>query len=875
MSLDLTGKEEYFNYVREIVCDEIEKNQSYYEPYISTDFYLHVQSMRKNKGGSEIWATEAEILAVSSVFDCNIKVLIENKSDINNWQIFRPTNNSIKNTNYEISVQYVNGNHFNLIQYNKDTGLEKNEHMSKKDNSITHRTEVQGNENKREKNPVFNLSSKELTEAHRNLLGLGLKFVPTNQKIDMTELIADVKEWERRMRLREFFFDQNEKEDVLTDDQKQYNFIKKKKSNWTPPTGRSEWLDLYLKLVKNDIIFGVKQKYRINLNRAEEEALQALLSDQSIVIRPCDKSSGVCVINTEDYVHKIENELQDSSTYKQVEKDLTEEITKKVEKTVNKLRKKNYITDDIKRYMLPRNVSQGSVKGNPKMHNENAPLRLIISGINHPTENIAEFAEKELEQHVRTLPSYIQDTTDFINKLNSIEQQLPGDSILFCMDVKGLYPSVPKKEGLDACKQTLDNRPNPSIPTTDVLSMIRLVLENNNFSFNGKHYLQVEETAIGSRLGMNYASTYLGVWEQQLLEQSPDKPHTYFRYVDDIWGIWLHGEKFHDLANSIHPRIKIELKFSKNQIEFLDTITVLDNGFLKTKLYEKPTDKHMYLHKRSDHPKTVKKSIPYGLGVRVKRICDDKEEYEKERSKIKERLTQRGYNSNLIEKQLLKVDELDRKETLKYRKKHKNKKMDRVPLILTYSRALPDIGKILSSHQKIIKKSPQLRKIFKDQPLCSFRRDKNLADIMVHQKTAKVLKKNPLPESRLQGKCERKCVICEKSFRGELKTRSGRVIKINKKINCRTSNVVYAVHCKKCKHIVYVGETETMLKDRIQNHLSDIRTFKKYDKPVSIHFNPYMSKEPICRLFKPPLECQRPIYRLCVKRHSSMTSQYT
>jgi hypothetical protein len=73
----------------------------------------------------------------------------------------------------------------------------------------------------------------------------------------------------------------------------------------------------------------------------------------------------------------------------------------------------------------------------------------------------------------------------------------------------------------------------------------------------------------------------------------------------------------------------------------LDTITVLDNGLLKTKLYEKPTDKHMYLHKRSDHPNTVKKSIPYGLGVRVKRICDDKEEYEKERSKIKERSTQR------------------------------------------------------------------------------------------------------------------------------------------------------------------------------------------------------------------------------------------
>ena len=51
----------------------------------------------------------------------------------------------------------------------------------------------------------------------------------------------------------------------------------------------------------------------------------------------------------------------------------------------------------------------------------------------------------------------------------------------------------------------------------------------------------------------------------------------------------------------------------------------------------------------------------------------------KRRSKIKERLTQRGYNSNLIEKQLLKVDELDRKETLKYRKKHKNKKWIEFP----------------------------------------------------------------------------------------------------------------------------------------------------------------------------------------------------
>lgn len=54
---------------------------------------------------------------------------------------------------------------------------------------------------------------------------------------------------------------------------------------------------------------------------------------------------------------------------------------------------------------------------------------------------------------------------------------------------------------------------------------------------------------------------------------------------------------------------------------------------MKTKLYEKATDKHMYFHRKSDHYMKVKKAIPYGLGIRVKRICDD--EYRKERKKIK------------------------------------------------------------------------------------------------------------------------------------------------------------------------------------------------------------------------------------------------
>ena len=85
------------------------------------------------------------------------------------------------------------------------------------------------------------------------------------------------------------------------------------------------------------------------------------------------------------------------------------------------------------------------------------------------------------------------------------------------------------------------------------------VLDNNTITFNGIHYIQTEGTAIGSHLGMNYASTYMGSWEKELFRRSPCHPLAYFRFVDDVWGLWTHGaealKQFFNVGNQIHPRI--------------------------------------------------------------------------------------------------------------------------------------------------------------------------------------------------------------------------------------------------------------------------------------------------------------------------------
>ena len=81
------------------------------------------------------------------------------------------------------------------------------------------------------------------------------------------------------------------------------------------------------------------------------------------------------------------------------------------------------------------------------------------------------------------------------------------------MDVKALYPSVPRTEAREAVREALHSRTDQETSIDTILELMDLVLENNFLHFNDKYYVQTEGTAIGSKLGRNYACTYLSKWE--------------------------------------------------------------------------------------------------------------------------------------------------------------------------------------------------------------------------------------------------------------------------------------------------------------------------------------------------------------------------
>ena len=108
-------------------------------------------------------------------------------------------------------------------------------------------------------------------------------------------------------------------------------------------------------------------------------------------------------------------------------------------------------------------------------------------------------------------------------------------------------------------------------------------------------------------------------------------PHTWLRFLDDIFVIWTEGSDklkvFVDYLNNLHPTIKFTCSHSLTNIPFLDVMVSLKDGLIETDLYTKPTDKHQYLLISSCHPTHTKRSISYSLALRLRRICSDNDTY--------------------------------------------------------------------------------------------------------------------------------------------------------------------------------------------------------------------------------------------------------
>ena len=146
------------------------------------------------------------------------------------------------------------------------------------------------------------------------------------------------------------------------------------------------------------------------------------------------------------------------------------------------------------------------------------------------------------------------------------------------MDVTSLYTNIPQEEGIATVCRAYEHfyRNNPPIPTQYLKEMLSLILKENSFQFNGRNYLQIHDTAMGTKMAVAFANIFMANIETQILSNSLTKPTIWKRYIDHIFSLWdvkkPDVDKFIEQGNSHHPTIKFTAEISNTEVKFLDTV---------------------------------------------------------------------------------------------------------------------------------------------------------------------------------------------------------------------------------------------------------------------------------------------------------------
>ena len=169
--------------------------------------------------------------------------------------------------------------------------------------------------------------------------------------------------------------------------------------------------------------------------------------------------------------------------------------------------------------------------------------------------------------------------------------------------------------GLQALEQALETRNHKQISTDRLVKMAQFVLKNNFFEFNNDVFQQISGTAIGTKFAPPYACIFMDQIETNFLRTQSHQPMVWFRYIDDIFFIWTHGEEkleeFMADFNAFNPNIQFTYESSKKSIAVLDLDVAQYNGRLESTVHVKPTDRHQYLHYLSSDPEHTKRSIVF------------------------------------------------------------------------------------------------------------------------------------------------------------------------------------------------------------------------------------------------------------------------
>lgn len=331
---------------------------------------------------------------------------------------------------------------------------------------------------------------------------------------------------------------------------------------------------------------------------------------------------------------------------------------------------------------------------------------------------------------------------------------------------------------------------------------------------------------MGKAFAPSYANIFMARWEESALASHPLKPFSYFRFLDDIWGVWTHSEDafstFIQHLNNHQKSIKIKYTLDPKEVNFLDVTTFKGTRFSETgrldfRVHFKETDTHSLLHKTSFHPKHTFQGIVKSQLLRFHRICSEPSSFLRATKTLFSALRHRGYSRTFLRKILRTFREPKRPKPGETAPKDKL-----IPLVTHFSEQSVQLNlAVKANFSKFLTGSNFLQK---HKPIAAFRRNKNLKDVLVHSKLQTA--PNYSKSSTIKYFAPQKVI----------KSRStGRIFHLSHVLNGRVSNCVYLIFCTRCRR-QYVGQTKNELQYRIYQHVYNITHKIEKRRHLVLHF---------------------------------------
>ena len=544
------------------------------------------------------------------------------------------------------------------------------------------------------------------------------------------------------------------------------------KSTWKPPQAAipPEILNIFASMNSQTRNLSITHE-KPNLTRVEREALNLLKKDDNIIIKKSDKGSCCVILNREDYISEAESQLNNSKHYAILPEPFFKETANMINDILRNLVDKSYLKEKQYDYLSAKpDCRERHLYTLPKIHknpskewfipNRVPKGRPIISDCGSESYAVSEYIDHFLLPLACQHRAYLKDTTDFVNKIKNL--RVPSNAILISIDVSSMYTNIDNTAGLKAVRKAFSRNPDPNRPDEAILQLLEICLSRNDFTFNGKTYLQTSGTAMGKRFAPSYANLFMAEWEREVLPLCPFDPLFYGRFLDDIFMVWTYSIEqfweFFEILNNHHPSIKLTANVSHKSIDFLDTTvfkgdSIAETNKLDIKVYFKETDTHQLLHKSSFHPKHTFSGIIKSQVLRFHRICTRPSDFNQACTIVFSKLKERGYSKRFL----------------------RNIKNSTLAKIAAENRLYDDVPPGLRS-------APCLSSRCKTCPFIS----------ETHYFSSNFTNKRyPIQEH----------------------------------LTCESSNIIYLISCKKCPK-QYLGESKNKLRTRFNAHRSDIKLKK-------------------------------------------------